>query len=413
MRYFTCLQLVFPNRFRDVPLSQRSVALLIETSNAYARGLLDGIADYVRQNDAWSIYLPEQGRAAEPPSWLSSWEGDGIIARIETEAIAEAVKDTNLPVVDVSAARHLPRAPWVETDDKAIAQMAANHLIERGFTNLAFCGDSAFNWSIWRGQYFRKTVEDAGLKFLQYESNSRVEGYSWNTEKIELGNWLASLPHPTGVMACYDIKAQQLLDVSREFNISVPEKVAVLGVDNDRLLCDLSYPPLSSIKCNTIKTGFKAASILDRMMNGERIEAEAFFVQPLGVEIRQSTDVLAIEDEYVAAALSYIRENASFGINVSHVLEHVPVSRRILESRFRKYLGRTPHQEIARLRIEKVKQLLVESGLSLAKIAGMTGFNHEEYMSVAFKKATGFSPGRYRSETMHQPASEVTKSDSA
>ena len=378
----------------------RSVALLIETSNSYARGVLDGIVDYVRQHDGWSVYLPEQERGGRPPKWLSRWKGDGIIARIETDEIARAMTRTRLPVVDVSAARHLPDIPWVETDDEEIARIAAEHLMERGFRNLAFCGDSGFNWSIWRQQHFQRIVSEAGGKCHVHESTPRNDkSYSWNREKRLLTNWLKRLPRPVGIMACYDIMAQKLLDVCRDLDIAVPEEVAVIGVDNDRLLCDLANPPLSSVICNTRRTGFEAASLLDRMMAGEHVGPESVLVEPLGVEARQSTDILAIDDPDVAAAVRYIRENAMSGINVGDVLRHVPLSRRILESRFQKILGRTPHQEITRLRIDRVRRLLTETDVPLSRIARLTGFQHDEYLSVAFKKAVGVSPSRFRQKT--------------
>ncbi len=138
----------------EVPMSRKSVALLIESSNAYARGLLQGIIAYQQQHEAWSIYLPEQDRGATPPKWIHSWRGDGVIARIETEAIAKVVRSIGIPVVDVSAARRLENIPWVETDDQRVAELAAEHLLERGFRNLAFYGDPSFNWSIWRRDHF-------------------------------------------------------------------------------------------------------------------------------------------------------------------------------------------------------------------------------------------------------------------
>jgi LacI family transcriptional regulator len=376
---------------------RRSVALLIETSNAYARGVLEGIIDYIRHHERWSLFLPEQERGARPPNWLSRWKGDGIIARIETDEIARVMRKSRLPVVDVSAARHLPDIPWVETDDEAVATVAAEHLIERGFRHLAFCGDAGFNWSTWRQQHFERIVREAGCEYHAHNSIPRMDSsYSWNREKRGLATWLNRLPRPVGIMACYDIKSQQLLEVCREFDIAVPEEVAVLGVDNDRLLCDLADPPLSSVICNTHRTGYEAASLLDRMMSGEILGSESILVEPLGIETRQSTDILAIDDPDVAAAVRFIRENATSGINVGDVLRKVPLSRRILENRFRKILDRTPHEEITRLRINRIKHLLVETDLALSEIAVRTGFQHVEYMTVAFKKAVGMPPRSYR-----------------
>ena len=377
--------------------NRRSVSLLIETSNSYARGVLEGVVDFVRQHEGWSIYLPEQERGGRPPAWLSRWKGDGIIARIETDEIARAMRRTGLPVVDVSAARHLPDIPWVETDDAAIARIAAEHLIERGFHNLAFCGDPAFNWSIWRKQHFERVAREAGCECYIHESIARPdESYSWNREKRGLINWLKRLPRPVEIMACYDIMAQKLLDVCRELDIAVPEEIAVLGVDNDRLLCDLADPPLSSVICNTRRTGYEAASLLDRMMSGEDVGPESILVKPLGIETRQSTDTLAIEDADIAAAVRFIRENAWNGINVGDVLREVPLSRRVLEHRFVRILGRTPHEEITRLRIARAKQLLTETDLPLTEIARRIGYRHDEYLSVAFKKSVGVPPRDFR-----------------
>ena len=207
--------------------------------------------------------------------------------------------------------------------------------------------------------------------------------------------WVEHLPRPIGIMACYDIKAQQLLDVCRELDVAVPEEIAVVGVDDDRLLCDLANPPLSSVIPNSHRTGYKAASLLDRMMAGKDVLQEAHLIEPLGIQIRQSSDTLAIDDPDVAAAVRFIREHATAGIDVSDVLQVVPLSRRTLESRFRRIVNRTPHQEIMRVRIERVKRLLSDTNYSLAEIAGRTGFEHVEYLSVAFKREVGQTPREF------------------
>ena len=376
---------------------RRSVALLVETSNSYARGILEGVVDYVRQHEGWSIFLPEQERGGSPPAWLSRWKGDGIIARIETEEIARTMRRTGLPIVDVSAARHLPDIPWVETDDEAIARIGVDHLVERGFRHLAFCGDPGFNWSVWRKQNFERLVMETGCQCYIHETIAHFDvSYSWNREKRGLINWLNRLPRPIGIMACYDIKAQKILDVCRELDIAVPEEVAVIGVDNDELLCGLADPPLTSVICNTRRTGFEAASLLDRLMSGEKVGSEPILVKPIGIAARQSTDILAIEDREVAIAVRFIRENAWNGINVNDVLREVPLSRRVLENRFLKILGRTPHEEITRLKIDRVKQLLTETDLPLTEIARRTGYRHDEYLSVAFKKSVGVPPRIFR-----------------
>ena len=389
-----------------------SVALLIETSNGYARGLLEGIIDYVRRHQPWSIHIPEQERGAKPPSWLDSWRGDGVIARIENDQIAEAVRKLSVPVVDVSAARHVPDVPWVETDDKAIAELAVGHLVDRGFRRLGFLGDSRFNWSIWRQQHFETAAAAAGCELHTYntfETVSSTKGKSagkassgqqseqpWAKTRKQLADWVRRLPRPIGIMACYDIQAQLLLDVCRDIDVAVPEEIAVIGVDNDRLLCELANPPLTSVVPNAHRSGYEAASLLDRMMRGEAVEHRAYLIKPIRVETRQSTSVLAIDDADVARALRYIRFHACDPIDVSDVMKQVSVSRRVLEHRFQSLLGRTPHQEIVRVRIDRVKQLLAEPDLTLAQIAARTGYEHVEYLSTAFKRETGYSPTEFR-----------------
>jgi LacI family transcriptional regulator len=376
-----------------------SVALLVETSNAYARGLMDGIIAYQREHELWSIYVGEQERGARPPTWLRNWKGDGIIARIETDAIASVVRRLRAPTVDVSAARKVRNIPWVETDDRELARQAARHLIDRGFRSLAYCGEPHFNWSKWREQHFMLSAEEARCECHVFAGKSPSElGYSWTRERRRLADWLKSLPKPVGVMACYDFKGQQLLDLCREMDIAVPEQVAVVGVDNDVRLCRLCTPPLSSVIPDTNRTGYQAAQLLDRMMRGEQVGCEGVLIPPLGIAERQSTDVYAIDDPDVAAALRYIREHACDGISVTDVLNHVPLSRRILEHRFLKLVRRTPHAEITRIRMDRAARLLRETDLSLAEIAGRAGFADANYLSIAFKKQMGHSPRAYRTE---------------
>jgi LacI family transcriptional regulator len=373
------------------------VALLIESSNAYARGLLEGVAAYVRRHQSWSIFLPEQRRGDAPPPSLARWHGDGVIARIETAAVAAAVRRLRLPVIDVSAAREVPDIPWVETDDDAIARLAADHFLEREFRSLAFCGDPRFNWSKWRCERFRRLAEEAGAACVLYGAGGPPP-VSWQAEHQKLVRWVKGLARPVGVLACYDIKAQQVLDACRDAGVAVPEEVAVLGVDDDPVLCELCDPPLSSVIPDARHTGYLAAELLDRWMAGERVPAEAHRIAPLGIHTRQSTDVLAIDDETIAATVRQIRQHACDGITVADLLRQVPLSRRVLESRFQRCLGRTPHAEIVRVKLNRAKQLLLETDLSVEAIARLAGFEHPEYFSVTFKREVGLRPGAFRRE---------------
>jgi LacI family transcriptional regulator len=371
--------------------------LLIETSNAYARGLLRGIRAYIREHRSWSIYVGEQRRGEPAPHWLKRWHGDGIIARIENAVIADAVVAARVPAVDVSAARQVPNLLYVETDDAAIARLAADHLLERGFRYFGFCGDPRFNWSNWREEHFHQRITQAGFDCHIYRPSPQRRGIApWSRQRAEIGRWIRALPKPVGLMACYDIRGREVLDVCRQLGISVPDEVALIGVDNDELICDLADPPLSSVIPDTQRTGYEAARLLDLLMAGKSELPLAHLLPPLGIAVRRSTDVLATDDADVSAAVRFIRAHATEGINVEDVLRAVPLSRRVLESRFEKQLGRTPHEEITRVQIERVKELLAETDLPLAAVAHRAGYKHIEYMSVVFKRETGLSPSQYR-----------------
>lgn len=379
-------------------MTRRSVALLIETSNGYCRGLLEGVIAYTKEQRHWSIYLTEQERGAPPPNWLKKWDGDGIIARIETDSIGKQLKQCKVPIVDLSAARHVPGVPWADTEDREIARLAVDHFVERGFKNLGFCGDIGFQWSSKRCLHFRLFAEEAQRSFFELQSVARFDPlFDAVAEKRRIMNWIRSLPKPVAIMGCYDFKAQEILDACRQLKVSVPTEVAVLGVDNDRLICELSEPTLSSIIPDTKRTGYEAAQLLDRMMSGESVATDQpLITPPLGIFQRESTNTVAIEDEHVAKALHYIRKHAADNIRVNDLLDEVDLSRRALEHRFKKLLGHTPHEEIQRVRMNRAKELLLETDLTLNEIAEKLGFEHSEYLGAAFKREVGLSPGDFR-----------------
>lgn len=374
---------------------QKHVALLIETSNEYGRGLLHGIKSYIRTHRPWSIYLGEHSRLDTDLSWLRDWHGDGILARIENEETAEYIRMLGVPAVDLSASRLLPNLPCVETNDRTIAKWGADHFRDRGFKHYAFCGDPAFPWSVQRCGYFSDYLKELGhdVHTFQHERQSVM-----TEERLAMARWVQQLPKPVGIMACYDIVAQKLLEACRIAGIAVPEEAAVIGVDNDELLCNLTTPPLSSIQPDTMQTGYRAAALLDEMMSGACKEPALYAIEPLEVVTRMSSDVVAVDDRYVSDAVQFIREHAYEDLNVDDILRHVPLSRRALDHRFVQALGRTPHEEIVRVKMKLVMRLLSETDWTMPQIAERIGFKHAEYMSVAFKKYTGMTPGAYRSK---------------
>ncbi|VTU02592.1 xylose operon regulatory protein : Transcriptional regulator OS=Singulisphaera acidiphila (strain ATCC BAA-1392 / DSM 18658 / VKM B-2454 / MOB10) GN=Sinac_1271 PE=4 SV=1: Peripla_BP_3: HTH_18 [Gemmataceae bacterium] len=220
-----------------------------------------------------------------------------------------------------------------------------------------------------------------------------------------LADWLRQLPRPVGVFACNDIRAQQVLNTCRAQGVAVPDDVSVIGVDNDEILCNLSYPSLSSVQPDARGIGSLAAALLEKMMHGEAVSAAKVFVPPRGVVARGSTDGLAIPDRHVVAAVRFIRDHACRGVDVPDVLAQVPLSRSTLERRFQRHLGRSPKEEILRVRIGRVKQLLAAIDYTLAAIARRTGFNSVEHLSALFAQRVGQPPGQFRrsAREVHSP----------
>lgn len=382
------------------------VAFLVETSMAYGREMLHGVAQYLHENEPWTIYFEQRSLQDPAPPWLGDWYGDGIITRLSPQ-LSELVLKTGIPAVDLDDQMPGSILPNVQSDHEAIGALAAAHLLEQGFERFAFLGHPQFDWSVRRRDGFVSALKAAGRPCEEHYPSRPVpwshQQPAWESETDGLSHWIAGLPKPLGLMACNDYLGVQALDACRRVGVSVPQDVAIIGVDNDTLACELAYPPLSSIIPDCRRIGYQAASMLDRLMKGERPSGDRHLVPPLGVAARQSTDVMMVADPLVARALRFVRERACDGIRVEDVLAHVSASRSVLQRRFRAALGRTIHDAIAEARLRRVKQLLAETDISLELVAQQSGYSHAEYMSVTFREATGTTPGTFRRE--HRRAS--------
>jgi len=388
---------------RAVHTPRRRVALLIESSRAYGRGLFLGIAKFVREHHQWSVQSEEWKWTDPLPVWLRDWDGDGVIGRVETPEMAAGLQQLGVPVVDVRGSVGGVGLPLIDTDDGKVAQLAAEHLMDRGFRHYAFCGFVGANYSDKRSHWFQERLAQPGFSCHVYlPPKQLVEAQTTGYEKQgllfqeDLSRWLLGLPKPVGMMACNDIRGQQVLNLCRRLDLVVPEEVAVIGVDNDEVLCELSDPPLSSVAPDTLRIGYDAAVLLERMMAGEKCPANPIFIPPLGIVTRRSTEVLALNDRQLAAGLRFIRDHAFDPITINEVARAAGMSRRVFERRFVAQMGRPPKAEVLRLRLERVKQLLVDTDWSLAEIAQRTGFNHGEYLHAVFTQKTGISPGKFR-----------------
>ena len=377
---------------------KRHVALVIETSSSYGRQLLAGIVRFMRLRDEWSVFLDERDLSKEPPEWLGSWNGDGIISRATTPELVTAVANTGVPLIEVTDRRGSPAHPSVRSDDVLIGRMGAEHLIERGFERFGFCGFENEAWSERRESGFVDAIrQKASVQCARY--NSVWHGPAkptWDEEQAALADWLQSFEPPFAVMASNDVRGRMLVDTCAAIGLKVPEQVAVVGVDNDELLCRVCSPPLTSVIPNAEMVGYRAAEMLSRLMSGEMLDVEVEMVPPLGLATRQSSDVVAIDDKRIAAALHYIRQHACGGVSVTEVVAASNVSRSTLERQLRKYLGRSPQEEIRHVQVKRVQELLLTTDLPAERIAAHCGFEHSEYMHVVFKRVTGQTPGQFR-----------------
>ena len=383
---------------------EKTVALLVETSRAYGRGICRGVAQFTEQHPQWLIFYQERNLKQSIPDFLRRYRVDGILMRVDQPGLAREIVSLGIPTVDLLGEPDKDGCPVYMTDDFAIAATASEHLINNGFVYFAFCGFPGIPFSDRRQRGFADCVARSGFEALNYVRRSRHVGEILRAEEhgfLEIdaiAKWLQSLPKPVAVFACNDVRALQVVQASHVAGCSVPDEVAVLGVDNDEIITELCHPSLSSIQPNTLSTGYKACLCLDKMMNHLKPEPYFDWTPPVGVIERDSTNTIATTDRLVAHALRAIRDKACDGLTVKNLLDSLQVSRSQLENKFRMILGRTVHDEIVRVRLKRVCQLLYSGDETLAAIARKSGYLDISHLSRSFRKTFGVWPGEYRKQ---------------
>jgi LacI family transcriptional regulator len=380
------------------------VALLVETSRTYGRGILRGIARYAHVNGPWSLYIQERELHSGIPEWLRLWRGDGVIARIEDRPTALGLMDLKCPIVDVLGNQTFETIPSFDTDAALVAKCVADFFLNAGFRNIAFCGYQGIPFSERRAAEFVRYLASLGHQVRLFKTRSTPKALS-HIQAIEqrgltaepsLAAWLRKQPGPLAVFACNDIRGQQVLNACREYGIKVPEEVAVVGVDNDDVLCALCEPPLSSVEPDTERLGYEAAALLDKMMRDGSGGSTVVQIPPARLVERASTDIVAIEDPVTAQAVRFIRDNVGKGIAVKDVMIEVGRSRTDLEQRFRRLLKRSVRGEIVRCRMERVCILLRQTNLNLTVIAERVGFSSTAHLCRLFQQHHHKTPTEYR-----------------
>ncbi len=381
------------------------VALLVESSRHYGRGVLRGVAQYAHVHGPWSLYTQERQLHSGIPDWLKDWRGDGVIARIENRRAARALLRLKCPVVDVLGTISFPDIPGFDTDAEAVARLAADFFLRAGFRHFAYCGYRGIPFSDRREAAFLKEMAGHGQRVRVFSSTpinwpdhiQAMEQHGLSAEAA-LADWIEAQPRPLAIFACNDIRAQQLLNVCRERNLPVPESAAIMGVDNDDVLCNLCDPPLTSIEPDTERIGYRAAGLLDRWMNGEAPPPGITQIPPARIVERASTDAVPIEDPTMVKAVRFIRDNINQGIAVKDVLGHVGRSRTDLEQRFRRWLKTTIRAEIQRRRMDRARWLLARTDLNLEHVAAGAGFGSASHLCRVFQQRFGQTPAAYRAE---------------
>jgi len=372
------------------------VILLIESSRESGRAMLRGIASYAYHHGPWSFYWEPAG-LEKARRKLGALEADGIIARDVDVAPTEKVLTRRLPGV-VIGHRHteVPGKANVVTDSTAIAGMAAAHLLGCGFRHFGFCGYRNTSWSAARRDVFALKIRQAGFEARIHEVLPDKIAQPEKKVRESIVRWLRSAPRPIGLMACNDDLGKEVVEACRQAGLGVPDDVAIIGADNDEVVCGLSNPPLSSVAINFERAGYEAAGVLDRLMRGARRVPARIMVRASHVVPRQSTDILAVEDAGLAKALRFIRDHARSGATVAEAARAAGLSRRVLEKRFREYLKHSALEEIRQVRTDQIARMLVETELPVSQIAETLGFEDVQHVARYFRAGKGLSPLAYR-----------------
>lgn len=377
----------------------KRVFVQLESGRGYGRDLLKGIYDYNNQFSKWEIIF-------EPAYYLKTTENRDLVKLVRllkpdgciiehSERINE-IKKLNIPIIQASWAERLKNIPCLKGNYEADGKMAAEYFLKLGFRKLAFFGVNKIAWSDGRFISFEKHASQNGVQVIRYMFNTNKVGLRHNFD--HLIRWLKSLPKPIGILSCNDDFGQMLINACSMGELKVPHEVAVLGVDNDELLCNITYPNLSSIARNHTKAAYNACEILDRLMNGAAVSQTVIPTEPVEIIVRSSTDAIASNDIEVIKAMQFIRDNTNVQITVEDVVKVTNLSRRTLYSRFKQITGNTINDEIQLNKLKKFKELLKNQHLSVKEVAFSLGFNDVSHVSRWFSSIEGISPLKWRAK---------------
>jgi LacI family transcriptional regulator len=372
------------------------ITLLVEPSTSYGRDLLRGIARYARTRANWYFQF-EHAASSHEVLHYGVPEADGVILRhVLPETVAE-LKKRGMAVVHVGAERKTAELPGVTVDDPAVGRVAAKYFIQRGYRRFAACGFPERLFSSERIAGYLAALAEKGIECQEHRQPSDVWAATPVPDRTALlVPWLKTLRGPLAVFCCNDEMGRHVVEACRLAEVRVPEDLAVLGVDNDEVLCELSNPPLSSVELGAERLGYRAATLMARLLYGKDAPAEIPRIAPVGVVTRRSTDHLPIEDPLINAALRFVWEHSAEGLQVRDLVRALKVSRRWIELRFQRVLGCSPASQIRNVQIEHAKKLLAESDLLMPVVAANAGFGDAKLLIAVFRREVGMTPTEYR-----------------
>ena len=375
--------------------------LLTDFTEAFAHNLLRGILEYSKGREPWVVCRmpPSYKQANGIPGvleWAKKWEADAIIAQFDDTDEVELFRQNGIIALAQDFKSRFSVIPNITSRYKQTGQMAADFFLQKGFRNFAFYGYKDVVWSEERCMGFRDRIVEKGFGdcFFEYQKQS-LENL-WYYESEPVANWIKSLPRPVALMACDDTQGNKIMELCRVLGIKIPEEVAVLGVDNDEIICGLSDPPLSSVNLNIVKGGYEAARLIERLLRDKDAISEDVVIQPVTIVNRLSTDIYATDNPVILTALKYIHQNLLNKISEEDIVRQVPLSRRLLEIRFKQVTGQPIYQYISNLRMERFAQLLLANTEPVADLAVQVGLADAKNLARQFKEWKGCTPVEYR-----------------
>ena len=377
------------------------ITLLFNANKVYDRQVVEGVGEYLQASQSdWDIFIEEDFRCRIDN--IREWLGDGVIADYDDQQIELLLQQVDVPIVGVGGSYHraedYPPVHYIATDNAALIESAFLHLKEKGVHRFAFYGlplSSGKRWAQEREHAFRQRVAQERYQGVVYQGMETAPE-NWQHAQNRLADWVQTLPPQTGIIAVTDARARHLLQVCEHLKIPVPEKLCVIGIDNEELTRYLSRVALSSVAQGSRQMGYQAAKLLHRLLDKQSLPLQRILVPPVKVIERRSTDYRSLYDPAVIQAMHYIRFNACKGIKVEQVLDAVGMSRSNLEKRFKDETGETIHALIHSEKLEKARTLLVSSSLAINEISQMCGYPSLQYFYSVFKKSYATTPKEYR-----------------